>query len=114
MTGILETPPGPGHNTEGAEKENQHWERWAKKRTFVRALEGTARLYDATVMFVAAACVGMCGLGQVPEGGTGPTVASGVTVIRPEDFHARLADRVDVVLLAEDARLPLEGLAGGY
>lgn len=34
------------------------------------------------------------------------------TVLRPEDFRARLADRVDVVLLAEDARLPLEGLAG--
>ena len=41
MTGILENPPGVGHNVEGAEKENQHWERWAKKRTFVRALEGT-------------------------------------------------------------------------
>ncbi len=44
MTGILENPPGVGHNqpeAEGAEKENQHWERWAKKRTFVRALEGT-------------------------------------------------------------------------
>ena len=44
MTGILENPPGVGHNdpaSEGAEKENQHWDRWAKKRTFVRALEGT-------------------------------------------------------------------------
>jgi len=43
MTGILETP-GAGHNqpdAEDAEKENQHWDRWAKKRTFVRALEGT-------------------------------------------------------------------------
>ena len=43
MTGILENP-GVGHNqpdAEKAEKENQHWERWAKKRTFVRALEGT-------------------------------------------------------------------------
>src|SRR6187431_3277371 len=53
MTGILENPPGPGHNqptTEGAEKENQHWDRWAKKRTFVRALEGTySHLYKQLV-----------------------------------------------------------------
>ena len=50
MTGILETTPGPGHNTEGAEKENQHWERWAKKRTFVRALEGTySHLYKQLI-----------------------------------------------------------------
>src|ERR1700681_2437800 len=49
MTGILETP-GLGHNTEGAEKENQHWERWAKKRTFVRALEGTySHLYKSLI-----------------------------------------------------------------
>ena len=44
MTGILENIPGQGHNNppeEGVEKEHQHWERWAKKRTFVRALEGT-------------------------------------------------------------------------
>ncbi len=39
-----------GHNVEGAEKENQHWERWAKKRTFVRALEGTySHLYKQLV-----------------------------------------------------------------
>src|SRR3954470_8346583 len=50
MTGILENPPGVGHNTEGAEKENQHWERWAKKRTFVRALEGTySHLYKQLI-----------------------------------------------------------------
>ena len=53
MTGILENPPGVGHNqpeAEGAEKENQHWERWAKKRTFVRALEGTySHLYQALI-----------------------------------------------------------------
>ena len=50
MTGILETP-GVGHNqAEGAEKENQHWERWAKKRTFVRALEGTySHLYKQLI-----------------------------------------------------------------
>ena len=42
MTGMLEAP-GIGHNQPdpGAEKKNQQWERWAKKRTFVRALEGT-------------------------------------------------------------------------
>ena len=53
MTGILENPPGVGHNqpaAEGAEKENQHWERWAKKRTFVRALEGTySHLYKQLI-----------------------------------------------------------------
>ena len=45
MTGILEQQPGIGHNQpleEGAEElKHQKWERWAKKRTFVRALEGT-------------------------------------------------------------------------
>ena len=44
MTGMIEGLPGHGHNQpagRGAEKDNQHWERWAKKRTFVRALEGT-------------------------------------------------------------------------
>ena len=53
MTGILENPPGVGHNqpeSENGEKENQHWERWAKKRTFVRALEGTySHLYKSLV-----------------------------------------------------------------
>jgi mannose-6-phosphate isomerase-like protein (cupin superfamily) len=44
MTGILEPRHGIGHNQPDdmkAEAEHQHWERWAKKRTFVRALEGT-------------------------------------------------------------------------
>ena len=53
MTGILENPPGVGHNdpaSEGAEKEHQHWERRAKKRTFVRALEGTfSHLYKSVI-----------------------------------------------------------------
>ena len=31
-------PPGPGHNIKG---EEVVWERWTKKRVFVRALEGT-------------------------------------------------------------------------
>ncbi len=33
--------------------------------------------------------------------------------LRPEDFAAPLADKVDVVLLADDARIPVEGAAGG-
>jgi hypothetical protein len=32
-----------------------------------------------------------------------------IVVLRPEDFRGPLADKVDVVVLAEDARLPLEG-----
>jgi quercetin dioxygenase-like cupin family protein len=31
-------PPGPGHNSKG---EEVVWERWTRKRVFVRALEGT-------------------------------------------------------------------------
>lgn len=34
-------------------------------------------------------------------------------VLRQEDFHARLADKVDVLILADDARIPVEGAAGG-
>ena len=53
MTGLIEGVPGQGHNNppeEGPEKDNQHWERWAKKRTFVRALEGTySHLYKSLV-----------------------------------------------------------------
>ena len=53
MTGLIDGIPGQGHNNppeEGAEKDNQHWERWAKKRTFVRALEGTySHLYKSLV-----------------------------------------------------------------
>jgi quercetin dioxygenase-like cupin family protein len=43
MTGLYDQKPGIGHNQPDdlGESENQHWERWAKKRTFVRALEGT-------------------------------------------------------------------------
>src|SRR5215218_10979091 len=43
MTGVIEAP-GLGHNQPDPlemEKKNQKWDRWAKKRTFVRALEGT-------------------------------------------------------------------------
>src|SRR5438093_12433147 len=45
MTGMYDqVRPGIGHNQPdeyAEEKKNQKWERWAKKRTFVRALEGT-------------------------------------------------------------------------
>jgi gentisate 1,2-dioxygenase len=44
MTGLYEQKPGPGHNrlTEEEEaREYKQWERWSRKRTFVRALEGT-------------------------------------------------------------------------
>ncbi len=37
-TGAAEAEAGPGHNLPG---EQAVWERWTKKRTFVRALEGT-------------------------------------------------------------------------
>ena len=51
MTGLIDGIPGQGHNKppeDAAEKENQHWDRWAKKRTFVRALEGTySHLYKS-------------------------------------------------------------------
>ncbi len=33
--------------------------------------------------------------------------------LHPEDFHTPLGDKVDVVILAQDARLPIEGGGGG-
>ena len=52
MTDVIEAP-GIGHNQPDPlemEKKNQKWERWAKKRTFVRALEGTySHLYKTLV-----------------------------------------------------------------
>ena len=52
MTGMYDqVRPGIGHNQPdeyAEEKKHQKWERWAKKRTFVRALEGTySHLYKA-------------------------------------------------------------------
>src|SRR5712671_6545403 len=52
MTGMYEQArPGIGHNQPdeyAEEKKHEKWERWAKKRTFVRALEGTySHLYKA-------------------------------------------------------------------
>ena len=54
MTGMYEQArPGIGHNQPdeyAEEKKHAKWERWAKKRTFVRALEGTySHLYKALV-----------------------------------------------------------------
>jgi hypothetical protein len=33
--------------------------------------------------------------------------------LHPEDFHGPLRDKVDVIILADDARIPLEGASGG-
>jgi mannose-6-phosphate isomerase-like protein (cupin superfamily) len=44
-----QSPPSEGHNKppNNQDSDNQIWERWAKKRTFVRALEGTySHLYE--------------------------------------------------------------------
>ncbi|MDH5557936.1 MAG: cupin domain-containing protein [Alphaproteobacteria bacterium] len=41
MSNEPENPEGIGHNSEAGDKEGVVWERWTKKRTFVRALEGT-------------------------------------------------------------------------
>ena len=53
MTGLYEQTPGIGHNlpAEGEEElKHQKWERWAKKRTFVRSLEGTySHLYKQLI-----------------------------------------------------------------
>ena len=51
MTGLYEQKPGPGHNLADEDKpENQRWERWSKKRVFVRQLEGTySHLYKALI-----------------------------------------------------------------
>jgi len=55
LTGLYDRTPGVGHNhphdhSHELENENQQWDRWAKKRTFVRALEGTySHLYESLV-----------------------------------------------------------------
>ena len=36
-----------------------------------------------------------------------------IVTLRPADFRTPLRDKVDVVILAEDARIPVEGRAGG-
>ena len=52
MTDVIDAP-GIGHNQPDPmemEKKHQKWDRWAKKRTFVRALEGTySHLYKTLV-----------------------------------------------------------------
>jgi hypothetical protein len=41
MTGFYEQSPGQGHNRAPVEDKEGKWERWSKKRTFVRELAGT-------------------------------------------------------------------------
>jgi len=44
MTGLYDGPPGQGHNKPPHNHNHEHeevWERWSKKRVFVRQLEGT-------------------------------------------------------------------------
>ena len=41
MTGLYERTPGQGHNQPPTEDKEGKWERWSKKRVFVRQLEGT-------------------------------------------------------------------------
>ena len=41
MTGLYEQSPGEGHNRPPVEDKEGKWERWSKKRTFVRELAGT-------------------------------------------------------------------------
>ena len=41
MTGLYEQSPGQGHNRPPVEDKEGKWERWSKKRTFVRELAGT-------------------------------------------------------------------------
>ena len=53
MSGLYEQDlPAPDHNNppNNDDSKNENWERWAKKRTFVRALEGTySHLYEALI-----------------------------------------------------------------
>jgi hypothetical protein len=36
-----------------------------------------------------------------------------LVIVHPEDFHAPLRDKVDVLILTDDARIPVEGSGGG-
>jgi quercetin dioxygenase-like cupin family protein len=52
MTGLYDRTPGHGHNhpPDHTHDEDEIWERWSKKRVFVRPLEGTySNLYQALV-----------------------------------------------------------------
>jgi len=37
----------------------------------------------------------------------------GIVAVRPEDFQAPLSDRIDVLIIADDARVPIDGSAAG-
>jgi quercetin dioxygenase-like cupin family protein len=48
MTGLYDRTPGHDHNHPHEHDDNEIWERWSKKRVFVRQLEGTyGNLYQA-------------------------------------------------------------------
>jgi quercetin dioxygenase-like cupin family protein len=51
MTGLYDKTPGHGHNHPPHEHDHDEiWERWSKKRVFVRQLEGTySNLYQALI-----------------------------------------------------------------
>ena len=53
MTGLYDKTPGQGHNHPPHDDTHDHdeiWERWSKKRVFVRQLEGTySNLYQALI-----------------------------------------------------------------
>ncbi len=53
MTGLYDRTPGHGHNKpphDHSHDEDEIWERWSKKRVFVRQLDGTySNLYQALV-----------------------------------------------------------------
>jgi hypothetical protein len=40
MTGLYDRTPGHGHNHPHDYDDDEIWERWSKKRVFVRQLEG--------------------------------------------------------------------------
>jgi hypothetical protein len=50
MTGLYDRTPGHGHNHPHDHDDDEIWERWPKKRVFVRQLEGTySNLYQALI-----------------------------------------------------------------
>lgn len=50
MTGLYDRTPGHGHNHPHEHDEDGTWERWSKKRVFVRQIEGTySNLYQALI-----------------------------------------------------------------
>ncbi len=88
------------------------------QESLVRSLALAAERSDATGMPVKRPRIGLYRpwSGSMDEGWTRwlfEQYGFDSVVLRPADFHGSLADRVDVVVLAEDARLPLEGQPAG-